>query len=158
MSKTEEKTVGEVLNTLRNSWNMVVLVGEDGYIYIARSREHLEQLQRENKAATIQKKAIVNDRRSASLPVKKNFTLTGEVLDNRSAESIPYATVSVRGTSNYAVTDANGRITLTKVPADTCTIVVDYLGYLPAAVELSPTGYILVDKIWQPCMCPKTFS
>ncbi len=139
MSRTEEKTVGEVLKTMRSSWNMVTHIGEDGYIYIARSEEHLKQLQSENKSAIVQLKTQVNETRSASAPVKSNFTLTGEVFDNATAERIPYATVSVKGTSHYTVTDANGRFTLTCVPSDTCTIMVDYLGYLPAAVDLSPS-------------------
>ena len=47
MSKNEEQTVGAVLKTLEDAWDMVVLVSNDGYIYIARSAEHLEQLQQQ---------------------------------------------------------------------------------------------------------------
>ncbi len=139
MDRTEPKTIKEVLNVLRRSWKMVVHIGEDGYIYIARSEEHLQQLMKNNKEAVVEQKTQVYRERSASDPVKRNFVLTGEVLDVSTAERIPYATVSVKGTSHYTITDVNGRFTLTEVPADTCTIMVDYLGYLPAAAVLSPT-------------------
>ena len=139
MSRSEEKTVGEVLNTMRSSWNMTVHVGEDGYIYIARNREHLEQLQSSNKAATTKQLTQEQESRSAGQPVKRNFTATGEVFDNQTGERIPYATVAIKGSTHYGITDANGRFTLTQVPADTCTLVVDYLGYLSTAVHLTPS-------------------
>lgn len=118
MSRSEEKTVGEVLNTMRSSWNMTVHVGEDGYIYIARNREHLEQLQSSNKAATTKQLVQQQESRSAGQPVKRNFTATGEVFDNQTGERIPYATVAIKGSTHYGITDANGRFTLTQVPAD----------------------------------------
>ncbi len=138
MSRTEEQTVGEVLNTLKEAWNMVVLIGEDGYIYIARSQEHLKELQDGNMAVKVQKKTEDLTRRMAVEPVKKNFSLQGIVSDISTSERIPYATVSVKGTSIYTITDADGRFTLNSVPSDTCSIVVDYLGYLTKETALSP--------------------
>lgn len=44
----KEKCVADVLNTLRESWDMATLVGNDGYIYIARDKEHLKQLRQSN--------------------------------------------------------------------------------------------------------------
>ena len=139
MSGSKEKTVGAVLDVLRKSWDMSVLVGEDGYIYIARNDEHLAQLQNQNKSVTVQRQTEVHYQRTASGPIKRDFTLTGEVLDIKSAERIPYATVTVNGTTKGTVTDANGRFTLSKVPADTCTITVDYIGYLSREVSLEPS-------------------
>ena len=139
MPGSKEKTVGAVLNVLRKSWNMSVLVGEDGYIYIARNDEHLAQLQNQNKSVTVQRQTEVHHQRTASGPIKRDFTLTGEVLDIKSAERIPYATVTVNGTTKGTVTDANGRFTINKVPADTCTITVDYIGYLSREVSLEPS-------------------
>ncbi|MBQ2912514.1 MAG: TonB-dependent receptor [Bacteroidales bacterium] len=139
MSKNEEQTVGAVLKTLEDAWDMVVLVSNDGYIYIARSAEHLEQLQQQNKDANVQKVVAMREERTASGPCKKNFTLTGIVSDISTSERIPYATVSVKGTETYTITDADGRYTLNRVLADTCTVVVDYLGYLSKEVALVPT-------------------
>ena len=133
------KTVGAVLKLLRNSWDMEVLVGEDGYIYIARDKEHLLQLQESNQAANVQRQTIEHRQIVGSGPVKKDFTLTGEIADKSTAERIPYAMISINGTSTGAMTDANGRFTLTKVPADTCTLKIDYIGYLSKEVTLSPS-------------------
>ena len=133
------KTVGAVLNILRKSWDMEVLLAEDGYIYIARDKEHLQQLQNRNQAVTVQKQETEHQRIVGSGPVKKNFTLIGEILDKSTAERIPYAMITINGTSTGAMTDANGRFTLTKVPSDTCTLKVDYIGYLSKEVTLSPS-------------------
>ena len=133
------KTVGAVLNILRNSWDMEVLVGEDGYIYIARDRDHLQQLQERNQAATVQRQSVEHKKIVGDGPVKRNFTLTGEIADRSTAERIPYAMITINGTSTGAMTDANGRFTLTKVPADTCTLKIDYIGYLSKEVTLSPS-------------------
>lgn len=133
------KTVGAVLNVLRRSWDMEVLLGEDGYIYIARDKEHLQQLQSRNQAATVQKQETEHKKIIGSGPVKKNFTLIGEIIDKSTAERIPYAMITINGTSTGAMTDANGRFTLTKVPSDTCTLKVDYIGYLSKEVTLSPS-------------------
>ena len=133
------KTVGAVLNILRRSWDMDVLLGEDGYIYIARDKEHLQQLQSRNQRATVQKQETEHQKIVGSGPVKKNFTLIGEILDKSTAERIPYAMITINGTSTGAMTDANGRFTLIKVPSDTCTLKVDYIGYLSKEVTLSPS-------------------
>lgn len=133
------KTVGAVLNILRKSWDMEVLVGDDGYIYIGRDEEHLQQLQNTNRNASTQRETIEHQQIVGDGPIKRNFTLMGEILDVSTAERIPYAMITINGTSTGAMTDANGRFTLTKVPADTCTLKVDYIGYLSKEVTLSPS-------------------
>ena len=133
------KTVGAVLNILRRSWDMEVLLGEDGYIYIARDKDHLQQLQDRNQTATVQKQETEHQEIIGSGPVKRDFTLVGEILDKGTAERIPYAMITINGTSTGAMTDANGRFTLTKVPSDTCTLKVDYIGYLSKEVTLTPS-------------------
>ena len=133
------KTVGAVLDILQGSWDMEVLLSEDGYIYIARDKDHLRQLQNRNQTATVQKQETEHRMIVGSGPVKKDFTLIGEILDKSTAERIPYAMISINGTSSGAMTDANGRFTLTKVPSDTCTLKVDYIGYLSKEVTLSPS-------------------
>ena len=139
MPDSKEKTLGAVLRVLRNSWDMSVLVGEDGFIYIARNPDHLTQLQNQNRATTTQRQVEEHRQRTATGPIKKEFTLVGEVLDVKSSERIPYATVSVNGTTIGTVTDSYGRFTLGRVPADTCTIVIDYLGYLSKEIALQPS-------------------
>ena len=133
------KTVGAVLKILSNSWDMEVLVGEDGYIYIARDKDHLQSLQNRNLTATVQRQTVEHRQIVGDGPIKRDFTLTGEISDMATAERIPYAMITINGTSTGAMTDANGRFTLTKVPSDTCTLKIDYIGYLSKEITLSPS-------------------
>ncbi|HEX2921851.1 MAG TPA: TonB-dependent receptor [Bacteroidales bacterium] len=71
-------------------------------------------------------------------PEMKNFTLTGIVRDAMSGEVLPFASVQVLGTTIGTSTNSDGYFTLLKVPSDTNTIVVQYIGYEKEAVFLSP--------------------
>ncbi len=133
------KTVGDVLEILRDSWDMVTLVSDDGRIYIAKDQQQLEALQQKVAASKQSQVANTTQRRDVLSPVKRNFMLTGEIVDSKSGERIPYATVSVDGTTIGTVSDANGRFTLNGVPADTCTLSVDYIGYLSQKIHLEPS-------------------
>jgi exosome complex RNA-binding protein Rrp4 len=83
------KTVGAVLNILRRSWDMEVLLGEDGYIYIARDKEHLQQLQSRNQAATVQKQETEHKKIVGSGPIASHLTsLLSEDLINEQRDLI----------------------------------------------------------------------
>jgi ferric enterobactin receptor len=69
---------------------------------------------------------------------KRGFILTGIVRDKESGEALPFANVGVRGTTFGTFTNADGFFTLLKVPSDTSTIIVSYLGYKTGLVFLSP--------------------
>ena len=134
----EEKTVGGMLKMFRNAWGMETLIGDDGYIYIARNREHLEELRGRQVAAAPASGLAAASRRAAAAPVKRRFTLTGEIVDVNTGERIPYATVGVVGAAVGASSDANGYFILEQVPTDTATVVVQYLGYQTLYIPLDP--------------------
>jgi ferric enterobactin receptor len=71
-------------------------------------------------------------------PETFNFTLTGTVRDQSSGEALPFAAVQVKGTTIGVSTNADGYFTLLKVPTDTSTIVVQYLGYKNKPVFMTP--------------------
>ncbi|MFH0842053.1 MAG: TonB-dependent receptor [Bacteroidota bacterium] len=71
-------------------------------------------------------------------PQTLNFTLTGSVQDQSSGEALPFASVMVKGTTIGVSTNIDGYFTLVKVPTDTSTLVVQYLGYEKAEVFLTP--------------------
>ena len=135
----QENTLGGVLRTLRNAWDMVTFIGDDGYVYIAKDMEQLELLRRQRIFSDEQKESDEKVSRSVLTPVKKNYTLTGEIFDIGSGERIPYATVMINNTTNGSITDANGRFTLNRVPADTCSITIRYLGYRSKTILLEPS-------------------
>ena len=129
-----EKTVAGVLKMFTTAWDMVTLVGKDGFIYIARDKEQLNQL--------LQHKEVVKEEKQQSRktlkPIKRNFLLSGEIADSDNGERIPFATIMVEGTTKGVTSDQNGHFALEKVPADTAVIVISYLGYHTKKIELTP--------------------
>ena len=135
----KESSVGGILRTLRDAWDMETFIGKNGYVYIARDKEHMKQLQSSHITQVEQQVEEVQTARSAMTPIKTNYTLTGDVFDIDTGERIPYATVAVSGTPLGTATDANGHFTINNIPADTCTLQVRYIGYRTKWVSLSPT-------------------
>ncbi len=71
-------------------------------------------------------------------PDTHNFTLTGTVHDQSTGEALPFASVMVKGTILGTSTNADGCFTLIKVPTDTSTLIVQYVGYQKTPVYLTP--------------------
>ncbi len=67
-----------------------------------------------------------------------NATISGTVLDARTSEKLPGCSVLIQGTTNGAVTDANGEFTLVTGQKLPFTLVATYLGYQKK--ELTITG------------------
>jgi hypothetical protein len=71
-------------------------------------------------------------------PNKKNFTLTGIIKDKSTGEVLPFATVMIKSNSKGTTTNADGQFTLLKVPNDTCTLIIQYIGYSKTEIYLTP--------------------
>ncbi len=69
---------------------------------------------------------------------KTNFNFSGTVVDKDSHESLPYVNVRVKGAKGVTSTNVDGYFTLLRVPSDTSTLVVSYIGYKPKEVRLTP--------------------
>lgn len=67
-----------------------------------------------------------------------NYTLSGILKDSETGESLPFATLSVKGTSNGVTSNMDGYFTLHNVPTDTSTLLVSYIGYKQTALKLNP--------------------
>jgi iron complex outermembrane receptor protein len=63
-----------------------------------------------------------------------NATITGKVLDARSNEPLIGATVTIKGTTNGAATDANGEFSLITGQKLPFTLIVSYIGFLKKEV------------------------
>ncbi|MCA1751684.1 MAG: TonB-dependent receptor [Flavobacteriales bacterium] len=70
--------------------------------------------------------------------VRTDFPLSGVVRDAETGEALPFATVAVLGAATSATTNTDGKFTLLKVPSDTATVSVRYLGYEPISFRLNP--------------------
>lgn len=71
-----------------------------------------------------------------SKPVKTEVRLAGVVIDASNNETLPQATISVRGTSIATTSNNDGYFTLLHIPYDTCLIEIRYLGYITQSVRV----------------------
>ncbi len=92
---------------------------------------------------------------SEKLPVKTffgpaenfNFTLTGKVVDKVTGEALPFSSIQVKGTIIGTTTNSDGFFTLVKVPTDTSTLVIQYVGYRASEVFLTPSVQMTDMKV-----------
>jgi ferric enterobactin receptor len=67
-----------------------------------------------------------------------DLTVFGIITDAQTGEMLPNAVIRVAGDSRGTVSNKDGYFALTKVPSDTSTIEVSYLGYEKNQVKLDP--------------------
>jgi len=79
---------------------------------------------------------------------KMNITISGIVKDFESGESLPFASVAVRGTTNGSTTNTDGYFSLFNVPTDTTALSVSYIGYQSTTYFLSPEMDLSNVKIY----------
>jgi hypothetical protein len=86
-----------------------------------------------------QEKEVVNVTKTYfGAPIKHDYTLTGVVRDKVTGENLPFAMVLVKGTSIGTTTNMDGFFSIPKVPSDTSTIIVKYVGFNPTLLFLTP--------------------
>ncbi len=73
-------------------------------------------------------------------PKTFNYTLSGLIRDKATGEALPGATIQIKGTTVGAATNMDGYFTLPKVPTDTSTLLVQYIGYTKTFVYLTPSS------------------
>jgi hypothetical protein len=71
-------------------------------------------------------------------PTREDFSVSGVVKSKKTGETLPFASVVVRGTINGVTTNIDGYFTLFSVPSDTSVLEVNYLGYQTTVFRLSP--------------------
>jgi ferric enterobactin receptor len=64
-----------------------------------------------------------------NVPVRKNFSVNGRVIDRATGESIPAAMVKLEYSAQTSATNSDGYFTIVNIPSDTCRLVVTYMGY-----------------------------
>ncbi len=83
---------------------------------------------------------IIKTRTYFGEPSKFDYMLTGTVIDQSTGELLPFATVEVVGTSIRTKTNVDGTFSIPKMPTDTNTLVIKYIGYNPELFFLSPAS------------------
>lgn len=69
---------------------------------------------------------------------QKDVNVSGRIVDGNTGESLPFANVSVAGSSQGVSSNVDGYFTLMHVPTDTTTLLINYLGYATTAYKLHP--------------------
>ena len=62
--------------------------------------------------------------------------IKGYVRDSKSGEALPYANISIEGTSRGSTTNTDGYFIIVNEPLGTKALTVRYIGYTPVRVEL----------------------
>jgi len=71
--------------------------------------------------------------------ISKDITINGVLKDENSGETLPFASLLIRGSTKGATTNLDGRFTLFNVPTDTSQIEISFIGYRSKTVQLYPT-------------------
>lgn len=137
VDRYNKENVKDVIVQLCKRNKLYYWVDADLTVYIIRVPEdvgRLKKMQRSlaaNQAKPIElRQSEVEQSKFASAKYKAEpFNITGRVIDRASGESLPSAIVRVQHSNHMASTNADGYFTLLNVPADTCKLEVNYVGY-----------------------------
>jgi len=72
----------------------------------------------------------------AAGPIRSDVTVSGVIKDEETGETLPNATIYVIGTTAGTTSNTDGFFTLVKIPSDTCTLTISYLGYVSQKISL----------------------
>lgn len=75
-----------------------------------------------------------------------NSTMTGTIVDSKTKEALIGATVQIKGTTNGAVTDIEGKFTLKTGQILPYTLVINYVGYKPQEV-IAVTNKVSIELV-----------
>jgi len=156
-------SVKDILALLCRANNLHYWVESDQAIYLIQSTEDLPKLkkmmheknpnlayapkeltksQNNNNSIMVQREVVVE--KPTEIKTFEPFTLSGRIIDQVNGESLPSAVVKVANTNISTTTNADGYFTLFKVPADTCKLLINYVGYV------SETYYLNSENIKKP--------
>ena len=78
------------------------------------------------------------NRSKAQEPQRYFVTVSGQVVDDRTNEPLPYASIAIQGSAQGVATNERGYFQITEVPNDTTTLVCTFVGFDTQRIRLSP--------------------
>ncbi|MBT4928278.1 TonB-dependent receptor plug domain-containing protein, partial [bacterium] len=66
---------------------------------------------------------------AAQITFAQTFKLDGQILDASNKSALPFANITLEGTTLGSASDADGRFRIEKINAGTYTIIASYMGY-----------------------------
>ncbi len=133
-----EEPLINVLKQVCRDNNLHYWIENDGTVYMLEKPDDLDRLKRMNAFTQMTKQFKPRALEPAKGPPKKyDFSIVGKVIDQRTGESLPSATVKIQHTDISALTNTSGIFTMLQVPSDTCVLEVSLMGYQPDVFRLS---------------------
>ena len=72
-----------------------------------------------------------------TVPQRFNFNASGIIKDEETGETLPNATIYLTGTNAGTTSNTDGFFTLMHIPDDTCSLTINYLGYVSKKIRLN---------------------
>ena len=72
----------------------------------------------------------------AAGPIRSDITVSGVIKDEETGETLPNATISITGTTTGTTSNTDGFFTIVRIPSDTSTLTISYLGYVSQKISL----------------------
>ena len=132
-----DEPLGKVLKFACKANGLQYWIENDGTLYILQNPDDLPRLKKRyelNQTARSFKPVILPP--PADPPKHFMFALTGHVTDQKTGESLPGASVRIRGTDLSALTNTSGNFTILNIPSDTSVVDVSFIGYQPDIFRL----------------------
>ena len=73
---------------------------------------------------------------------KRDFTISGKVVDKANGEALPFANIGIISSNFGTTTNADGFFTLLNIPADTMKLTIQYVGYKTTQILIKD----IIDK------------
>ena len=91
-----------------------------------------------------------------------NFSASGVIKDDETGETLPNATIYLTGTNIGTTSNTDGFFTLMRIPHDSCSLTVHYLGYVSKKIPLNeivdlshiPFPFKVIVKFWRSLPLP----
>lgn len=136
-----DESLAKVLKFVCKENHLQYWIENDGTIYILQQPDDLPRLKLKyelNQTARNFKPVIIPP--PAAPPKHYMFALTGRITDQKTGESLPGASVRIRGTDLSALTNTSGNFTILNIPSDTSLVDVSFIGYQPDVFRLDSSS------------------
>jgi ferric enterobactin receptor len=71
-------------------------------------------------------------------PTRYDFSISGKIIDKETREALPFVSILAKGTTIGTTSNVDGYFTLFKMPSDTSTLLLSYIGYQRKEIFFTP--------------------
>ena len=89
---------------------------------------------------------------TGAMAQSQNYSTSGKVFDSESLQSLPGATIILKGSKQGTVSDKNGQFTIENIPEGKQTLVISYVGYETMERQISADKSAQISIILEPAV------